>query len=81
MGPAGPEGKMGPMGPEGKMGPIGSVIAEPDEDQRFLLLSNIQEKIKKYFDDRDRSTKGNMTNSNTPSSMQGKEYGRSTYKK
>jgi hypothetical protein len=81
MGPMGPEGKMGPMGPEGKMGPIGSVIAEPDEDQRFLLLSNIQEKIKKYFDDRDSSTKSNTPNSNTPSSMQGKEYNKSTYKK
>ncbi len=54
-GPPGPEGKMGPMGPQGKMSEMGSVITEPDEDQRFLMLSNIQQKIKKYFKDRNGS--------------------------
>lgn len=56
-GPTGPEGKIGPMGPEGKMGQMGSVITEPEEDQRFLMLSKIQQKIKKYFEDRDGSVK------------------------
>jgi hypothetical protein len=46
---------MGPMGPQGKMSEMGSVITEPDEDQRFLMLSNIQQKIKKYFKDRNGS--------------------------
>ena len=81
MGPAGPEGKMGPMGPAGKMDTMGTVIAEPDDDQRFLILSNIQEKIKKYFEDRNGSTKGNIAKDNSPSNMQGKEYKKSTYKK
>ena len=80
-GPPGPEGKMGPMGPEGKMSKMGSVITEPDEDQRFLMLSNVQQKIKKYFKDRNGSVKNNTANDNTPSSSQGREYSRSTYKK
>jgi hypothetical protein len=75
-----PEGEMRQMSPEGEMNATGSVITDQD-DQRSLMLSNIQQKIKKYFEDRNRSAKNNTANDNTQSSSQGREYSRSTYKK
>jgi hypothetical protein len=81
MGQMSQMGQMGQMSPEGKMNATGSVITEQDDDQRSLMLSNIQQKIKKYFKDRNDLAKNNTANDNTPSSSQGREYSRSTYKK